>query len=190
VAFALFLSSLMAGTVVAGDPRPVFHGFLDVSPVRGRITNLDQLTANLDVRGWLFLPTPESNGVFPEREDVVIALGENKFTVPSGAVQANGKATRFSYRAQMRPGESGIRSVRIVRKPDNGPLAGWYAVQFKLRGLDLRELYDQDPVCLSMAFIVGDDDGFSGIELTRKTFQSRRFRVRGACDSNNSWPWL
>lgn len=185
VALALLLPSLTARTVVAGDPSPVFHGNLDIYPVRGHITDSDNLTANLTVHRWLFLPDPGSNGIFPEREDVLIAMGENKFTIPGGAVRANGKATRFSYRTQMSPGSSGIQSVRIVRRHD-----GWYAVQFKLRGLDLQELDDQDPVCLSFAFIVGDDDGFSGVELTRKSFQSRKFRIRGMCDASNSWPWL
>jgi hypothetical protein len=201
VAFALLLVAAVVHRVDAGELEPLWHGFLDVKPVRGTITNLDRMTANLNVRGWLFLPSPDSNGIFPTQEDVIIAIGgpprENVLTVPRGLVRANPTNTRFSYRGQVAAGTRGVRSVRIRRKPDKSPLKGWYSVEFKVRGLDLLDLYDQDPVCVPIAFIIGDDDGTPssgptvlGIELTRKNFESKRFRVRGLCDSGQAWPWL
>lgn len=185
MAFALLVLCAAARPPGAGGQAPVFHGVLDVRPVRGRIDPGTGI-ARLNVRGWLFLTEPGSNGIFPEHEDVLVALGdENTFTIPAGELDASASGRRFSYRAKLASGARGIRSLQLVRRPDT-----WYKVRFQLQGLDLPALLTQDPVCMPMALIVGDDDGFTGIDLTRRSFTTSRLRVKGACQSDTEWPWL
>ena len=47
------------------------------------------------------------------------------------------------------------------------------------------------PVCNPMAVIVGDDDGFSGVEFDRPGgFSSSRVKIDGTCTPAGGWPWL
>jgi hypothetical protein len=58
-------------------------------------------------------------------------------------------------------------------------------------GIDLSELMLSLPVCNPMAVIVGDDDGFSGVEFDRPGgFSSSRVKIDGTCTPAGGWPWL
>jgi hypothetical protein len=66
-----------------------------------------------------------------------------------------------------------------------------YSFTFSLVNIDLSFMVDQYPLCTPMAIIVGDDDGFSGIELDRPGgFTRSRVRVDGACINVADWPWI
>ncbi len=43
---------------------------------------------------------------------------------------------------------------------------------------------------MSLRVIVGDDDGFGGIQLAEKNLDGRRIRVANSCNPGNDWPWL
>ena len=64
-----------------------------------------------------------------------------------------------------------------------------YRVRFTLTGVDFsRSLFELEGVCMSVAVIIGDDDGFTGISVTRKNERTRTVRIPDDC-TPQAWPW-
>src|SRR5438128_4110000 len=83
VAFGLWCAGTSAAQVQPPVVKPVFHGVLQLVPATGRM-NRNAGTGTLVIRGWSFIPNPDSNGVFPDREPVLIALGNDSFLMRAG----------------------------------------------------------------------------------------------------------
>ena len=193
---ALCLSG-RAAAQISSTATPVYHGDLKVSSTPGTI---DPLTGSaiLRVRNWRFAPVvPGSNGLFPAQEPIVVALAANNFLLPAGVVKEKRPGKLFVYKAQLKPGQPGFRSFRMVAHPSAArctPIPQsdcTYSVSFTLVGLELSGLLMKSPDCQPMAVIVGDDDAFSGVNLERRIFSnSRRFKVASSCNVGNDWPWI
>jgi hypothetical protein len=185
-ATGLLLLACTASAQVASSPDAIYHGILEVRRARG---TLDRRTGNalLQVRDWRFILTPGTNGLFPDQEPILITMeGDPGFLLPAGMLRKSRKGNTFTYRA---PRSSDPRSIRLFRLKVLAD--GSWLVRFKLRGLTLSGLIVQDPICLPLAVIIGDDDGFSGVEFTSPSFRSRRVRVASECvPPGNEWPWL
>jgi hypothetical protein len=191
-AFVLVVSGGRAAVAqVLSPPTPIYHGVLGFLPAKGKI---DRPTGvgSLKIGHARLLLSPTSDGVFPDREPILVALGDNVFTLPTGMLKASPSGKVLSYRApQNDPG--GILAFRIWQIAGPGAAGasrGAYGIRFTLRGLNIPRLDVQDPLCLPMAIIVGDDDGFSGVVLTSPSFQSRNFSIPRDCDAGNTWKWL
>jgi hypothetical protein len=168
----------------ANAQTPVFHGVLRVKPAVAKL-DTSTGTATLKVRGWGLLINPqESNGIFPDREAVLIAIGDNdRFLLEAGALKPNRRGNVWRY---VSPGavERGIKMIDIKLMPD-----GSYRVRFTLTGVDFsRSLFELQGICMSVAVIVGDDDGFTGISVTRKNERTRTVRIPDEC-TPQAWPW-
>ena len=182
---ALTVGALPARAQIVTGATPIHHGSLDMRPASGRFDPRTGI-ATLRVHHWRLKPAADSNGIFPDHEEVVVALGDDSFVLPAGSLRvAKGRGEIFLYRAPHDAGPRAIRSFRFARRAD-----GAYLVSFVLSGVDLSRLVTQDPACLPMAVIVGDDDGFSGAYLTRPSFHSHHVSLPGGCDVGNDWPWL
>jgi hypothetical protein len=186
VTLLVALAAASASAQPVTTATPVNHGQLDVHPARGTIDPVTGM-ATLKAHDWRFLPVyPSPDGVYPAQEPIVIALSENNFYLPAGAVKASRHGTLFRYRAPRHAGSRGIRSLRLMQRQK-----GIYLLSFTLTGVDLSQLTIADRACVPMAFIVGDDDGFNGASLRRPSFTSRTLLVPGGCPLDNSeWPWL
>jgi hypothetical protein len=183
--FTLVVALLVWATPLLAGP-PVYHGILGVRPAGGGIDR-DTGVIGLNVAKWNFRLDPGSDGLFPADEPVVIALGETEqFLLPAGSLVPNAKGTRFTYRNPDRKVARGIRLFQVWQLKD-----GTWNVKFKIAGLQASRLTFEFPVCESMAVIIGDDDGFTGVELTRPGgLSGKRVKLRGACDDVEGWPWL
>ena len=177
---------------VVSPPTPIYHGVLGFLPAKGKIDRTTGL-ASLKVNHARFLLSPTSDGLFPDREPILIALGPSNFGIDAGMLKSSHKGKVLTYRAP-RGTTSGILAFRIWQIAGPGPAGasrGAYGLRFTLKGLNVALLNVQDPLCLPMAVIVGDDDGFSGVTLTRPSFQSRHFSIPKDCDpTSGGWPWL
>jgi hypothetical protein len=182
------LATLFAAAPGSAGPvtsaTPVYHGILDILAARGNF-DPDTGEAKLRVRRWRLLLSPDSDGIFPDQEPTLIAIAENNFYLSPGAVQASSSGKRFRYRAPRDAGPRAINSLRLTRRRD-----GSYLVSFTLTGVELSRLTIANRDCVPFAFIVGDDDGFSGARLRRPNFDSRRLFLPGACDESGDWPWI
>jgi hypothetical protein len=161
---------------------PIYHGKLTVRPATGSI-NRRTGSAILHIRRWKFEPVDISDGVFPDREPVIVAMGAENFRLDAGQLTACRSGRRFSYRAP-RSVRRGIRRLRLVRRND-----GSYRVRLVLRGVDLSTLKIERPICVPMALIVGDDDGFACVDIHRPTFTSPHISIPDTCTCPG-WPWL
>jgi hypothetical protein len=185
------VTRLLAALLVLAGATPLlaqdakFHGLLDVRAAAGHFDPITGGNGTLGFPRWRLLPTPDSDGVFPDHEPILIQLGDfNQYLLPAGALRASRNGKAFKYRAPRSSGPRTIKRLVLKRQADGG----WRA-RFAMTGLDLSRLVIEDPVCLSMAIIIGDDDFFSGVSLTRKSFTAKRVRVDGTCEAN-TWPWL
>jgi hypothetical protein len=182
------LAALFSAVPVAAGPvttaTPIYHGLLDIIAARG---NFDPDTGNakLKIRRWRLLLSPDSDGIFPDQEPTLIAIAENNFYLAPGSLKASRRSKRFRYRAPRDAGPVAVRSLRIDRRRD-----GSYLVSFTLTGVELSRLTIANRDCVPFAFIVGDDDGFSGARLRRPSFESRQLFLPGACDESGDWPWI
>ena len=185
---AAVLATALVTVVAHAGPvdtaTPIYHGILDVLAARGTIDPANG-NAMLRIHGWRLLLSPDSDGIFPDQEPTLIALSENNFFLPAGSLKASGKGRHFRYRAPNDAGPRSIRWLRLDRRRD-----GTYRVSFMLTGIDLSRLTIADRDCVPMAFIVGDDDGFSGAKLRRPSFASHQLLLPGECDVGNDWPWI
>jgi len=181
-----------ASAQVVSPPTPIYHGVLGFLPAKGKIDRTTGI-ASLKVNHARFLLSPLSDGIFPDREPILIALGPNNtFGLDAGMLKSSHKGKVQTYRAP-KGTTSGIITFRMKQIAGPGPAGasrGAYAVNFALKGLNVALLNVQDPLCLPMAVIVGDDDGFSGVQLTSPSFQSKTLSVPRDCNAGNDWPWL
>ncbi len=183
-ATALLVAALLPAAAGAGRIEPTYHGALQIRPARGVI---DQGTgiANLSVKRWRFVPQDASNGIAFDQEPVLLTISENElkneFRLEPGALRRTRKGRRFLYRDPSV--RRGIRVLRIDARRD-----GSYLVAFALRGVNLSRLVSQDPVCLPFALIVGDDDGFIGLQFESNF--TRRLRIKPTGCAVEDWPWV
>jgi len=179
------LALVLCATPLLAAP-PVYHGVLGIRPAGGSIDQ-DSGVIGLNVGKWNFRLDPSSDGLFPADEPVLIALGDTEqFLLPAGSLVPNARATRFTYRNPGKKIARGIRLFRVWQAKD-----GTWNVKFKVAGIQASRLTFEYPVCEKMAVIIGDDDGFTGVELTRPGgLAGKRVKLRGACDDIEGWPWL
>ena len=188
---ALFLLvAAVSGAPAAAQLRPVFHGVLSVKGGAGR---LDQRAGigSLQVKNWVFNLSRDSDGIAPATEPIVIGIGENdQLVIPAGQVKASRNGKRFAYRNPGTP--RGVRSFMMRRLKDEADGTMRYAVALSVVGADLSALVTNSPSCVPLAVIVGDDDGFSGVDIERPRILAggSRLRVLGACTDVGDWPWL
>lgn len=182
---ALLALALVPVTARAQVARPVHHGCLYVRFAGGPFDRASG-EAMLRVPGWRFTRAADSNGLSPDREQLVIALGENEYTLDAGALHASRSGKSFSYHAAKGTPPPAIKRLRVKLRKD-----GTYATRFTLSGLALEQLINADGLCLPMALIIGDDDFFSGVRLIRlgSLARSKRFAIASSC-TPSSWPML
>lgn len=179
------LALALAAAASTLGQTPVYHGQLMVRPARGTI-NLDSGSASFAVRGWELKPASNSpsGDIDPATQPVLIAIGsETSFVLPVGQMHASRNHKRFAYQTKT---ARGITRLVLVHQGD-----GNWRVSFQIVGVDLSTLLVNDPpVCLPMAVIVGDNDGFSGISFDRpKPFPSKLLTIPGFCTTEQGWPW-
>ena len=178
---ALTLAAATGRAQISTSATPVYHGKLRI--LRPAVGTFDTATGigTLHVRRWRFELKQGSNGIFPDQEPVVVALGDESFRLDAGSLtrSRNGKVFRYQAPHDAR----GIRSFRIARRA-----SGIYVLSFTLIGVDLSQLVLENPVCRPLAVIVGDDDGFTGADLMTRPAFSRHLAVPRACPVN-TWPW-
>jgi len=142
--------------------------------------------AEVAVKRWALVLSPTSNGVFPDQEPIVIAIGDDNFRLEAGALRVKGRV--FRYKAPRRPAlVRGVRSMTLRKQGD-----GSYLVNFTVKGVQLFELQRSAPICLPTAFIIGDDDGFTGVKFNSPgapfRFSRRVIVGEGTCVAPE-WPW-
>jgi len=184
LAAAFAIASLVAR---AGAVPPTHHGKLKIGfPGRGRI-NVDTGSATFWVHGWTLVPSSDSNGIDPATEGVNIAVGDSEsFVLPGDQLKVSKSGTRFTYRSK---GPHRINMLKLVKNAD-----GSFTARFKISGADFsRLLLLNRPavVCVPFALIIGDDDGFSGVnfELPKLSPLSGLLTIPGFCDNVPGWPW-
>ena len=199
-AVALLLAVPTGAQVVTPPPggSPVFHGVLEVLPAAGTI---DRATGDavLRLHRWRLLLRPPSdglpgsNGIYPDKERVLIAVGsggENDLYLPPGSLKAHRRGKVFTYRAP-RGTVRGIKKIRIATVSADLTRGAIYRVDATMVGVILSDLlFKTRPDCMPIAVIVGDDDGFSGIQLSEKNLDARRISVASSCSPGADWPWL
>src|SRR5438477_190607 len=79
---------------------------------------------------------------------------EHSCPLDAGLLKDSSTRQRFCDRAPHRS-LRGVRTFPLTLKPD-----GSWIMRFTVVGVDLSCLEREDPVCASMAVIIGDDDGF------------------------------
>ena len=178
---------VLTGSAPAEDPPPLFHGGLTIRTARGRVDDRSG-RGTLRAQAWDLLVVTGSNGIAPDRERVVIALGTgDQLVIPAGSMRASRSGRTFTYRPPAPAQPIRFFQMRLLRKARGAQAR--YRVRFALSDIDLSKLSIQYPVCASMAIIVGDDDGFDGILLDRpRGFRRPTVLVRGSCPAD--WPWL
>src|SRR3989442_2726668 len=119
-----------------GGP-PVHHGFLDLAPAGHGVLDRATGDATLTVRRWRYIVALDTNGLSPERERLVVAVGsgQNDFYLPPGSLEALHHGRVFRYWGPRGTTGAGIRSFRMVKQPD-----GNYRLSFRLVGVELAAL--------------------------------------------------
>lgn len=149
---------------------------------RGTI-NLDSGQASFKVVGWEIVPPSDTKGMDPATQPVTIAIGDGeRFLIPSGTIKVLAKGKRYLYKAKT---DRGVQLLKLAWTP-----AKTLKMTLKIAGVDLSQVVIADPpVCVSMAVIIGDEDGFSGVSFDRpKPFPSRLLTIPGFCTPQD-WPW-
>jgi hypothetical protein len=190
LALVASLAALLAVPATTwAQAAPVYHGVLSVRPAAGGFDK-NVGTASLRVRNWVLNLKSTSNGIAPDKEPIIIAVGDTeKLVVPAGQVKASKSGKTFVYRNPTVT--RGVRLLKIRRLKDDGDGTARYRFSFTLTNIDLSFIVYQFPMCSPMAIIVGDDDGFSGVQLDRPGgFSHSRVRVDGACTNVADWPWI
>jgi len=178
----------VAGRSWAQNATPIFHGVLGIRPALGTIEKNVGI-ANLRVKGWNLVLAPTSNGISPATEQIIIAVGDSeRLVIQAGSVRASRNGKRFTFNDPKTP--RGVRSLKIVQYTKGCVGLACYKVSFSLVQIDLSTLVLESPVCTPMAIIIGDDDGFSGVQLARPGLVGSKIRVQSSCNDVNNWPWL
>ncbi len=188
----LAAASLLAALALAGTDAlaqaPLYHGTLTIRPARGGIDKTKGI-GSLTVRNWDLLLSPDSNGIIPDKEPIIVAIGETeRLVIPAGEVKVSRNGKVFTFRNPKVP--RGVRFFQMRKLKDSAGAKARYRVRFSVVGIDLSSLLIEFPVCKSLAVIVGDDDGFEGVDLDRPGgFSRSKVRVLGACQAQD-WPWI
>ena len=191
------LVMLLAGRASAQvAASPVFHGLLAIRPAVGTIDKRMGI-GSLRVKNWDLKLLPDSNGIEPTQDQILIAVGDaERLVLQAGSVKASRNGTRFTYRDPK--ATRGIRSLRIVQYKNGCIGLACYRVSFSLVQVDVSALLIASPVCTPMAVIIGDDDGFSQVQLVRPNLVGSGYHVRPPCQAGptcscpaqgGSWPW-
>jgi hypothetical protein len=159
-----------------------FHGTIGFTPANGKLdrNRARGYPATLKVRQWSFQPAPDSNGVDPGSEAIVVHVGEREWTVPTGELVASKRGAVWTYKRRGGGTNAGIQRLQIRRESDQT-----FAIRFVVGGIDGSVLDVQDPACVPFVLIIGDDDAATGINLSSPTFSSSKLRVREICDYDN-----
>lgn len=174
---------LSTASVASAQLPSEYHGFLTIRRAGGTIDPSTGVSS-VNVKRWSFLLAPDSNGMEPDVEPIIVAVGEGeRLVLPAGTMRASKNRRKFTYRDKTIT--RGVRSMKLWRGKDP---AIWQ-VRFQVVGIDLSTLTINFPDCLPMAVIVGDDDGFSGVEFDRVGgFNGKGVRLVGFC-AVEDWPW-
>jgi hypothetical protein len=183
VALTLAAATPAARAQISTSATPVYHGTLKI--IRPAVGTLDLSTGigTLRVRGWRLRLKDGSNGIFPAQEPVVVALGEESFRLEAGSLTPSRNGKVFRYSAP----DAGPRAIRSFRIARHGK--GSYVVSFSLIGVDMSANVFNDPVCQNLAVVVGDDDGFTGVDLLTRPPFSPHVTIPHLCKPP-AWPWL
>jgi hypothetical protein len=201
VLLTLLLLPVVAVAQVPPGGSPVYHGALDIVPTFGRLDRKTGLST-LRIRRWRYIVADDTNGLHPESERLIVAIGQgqNDFYLPPGSLASSGGGNVFRYRAprEARKSPTGLRSFRMLKRPAGADCSPadpcTFRVSFSVAGVDLSALFFNDPICVPVAVIVGDDDGFAVADVASPGFRfpnffSHRVAVRsGNCKAD--WPWL
>jgi len=181
---------LLAGRSWAQNATPIFHGALGIRPAVGTIGLKKNVgIANIKIKGWNLVLYPTSNGISPTTEQIIVAVGDSeRLVIQAGSVKASRNGKRFTFSDPKTP--RGVRSLKIVQYTRGCLGLACYKVSFSLVQIDLSTLVLESPVCTPMAIIIGDDDGFSGVQFARPGLVGPKIRVQSKCDDVNNWPWL
>ncbi len=173
-----------AGATCTTSATPVYHGTLAVRPARGRVDRSTYI-GTLSVQQWLFSPYDGSNGICIGEEPIVISMGpiDDAWRLEPGMLKASKNGKTWTYRLKGKPPVRALKRLKIRLEAD-----GSYMLSFTVSGVDMSAINSQLPACLPFAFIVGDDDGFSGVNLTSKNFSTPRVSISEPCVPND-WPW-
>jgi hypothetical protein len=183
-----FLCAVVAGVPCAAAPVPIYHGILSVKRASGTLDRTTY-TATVRVPEWTALLTPDTDGMFPASEDLMVSIGANDdFTLPAGALKPSRSGRKFVYRAPRNGDFRGLRFFKLWLRRDGSS----YGIKFKLMGVaNLTRLDTEAPICLPVAVIVGNDDFFSGVSFTSPNFESKKLQITTSCDpGDDGWPWL
>lgn len=180
---ALLVVAGLGGPALA-DTLPHIGALRIDRPGKGRI-DLNTGQASFTIKKWLWLVAADTDGVDPTTEQVTIGVSDEKFVLPIGSMKVSRNGRKFTYRENT---DRGVQALKLVRDGN-----GDYQIKIlKVAGVDLSTLVISDPpICLGVAVIVGNDDGFSGVYFDRpKPFPSKLLTLPGFCDATTDWPWL
>ena len=141
LALAPTLAAATARAQISTGATPVYHGTLRI--LRPGVGTFDTATGigTLRVRRWQLELNQDSNGIFPDQEPAVVALGDESFRLDAGSLKRSRNGKVFRYRVRPEAGQRGIRSFRIARRA-----SGIYVLSFTLIGVDLSQLVLENPV--------------------------------------------
>src|SRR5438045_786871 len=140
---------------------PVYHGALDIVPAFGRLDRQTGLST-LRIRRWRYIVANDTNGLRPESERLIVAIGQgqNDFYLPPGSLTSSAGGNVFRYRAprDARKKTAGLRAFRMVKRPAGAACSPadpcTFTVSFSVAGVDLSALFFNDPICVPVAVIV------------------------------------
>jgi hypothetical protein len=180
---AAIVTLLALGSSARAQSPAVYHGELDVLPSVGKF-DINTGGASLKLRKWRFLVVPDSNGLVPDQEPIVILIGQNSFTLQPGSLKRSRNGKTFSFKAA-KDDPSSLRALRMRHR------GYFYTFNATLRDVPLGTLATNDGVCLPVAFLVGDDDAFNGGVFSRPGFtvdsSAKQLRIQRSCPV--PWPW-
>ena len=187
---ALLLGAVPAHAISV-TATPIHHGVLRIAKSGGTMDKASGI-AQITVTRWSIVLAPSSDGIYPDQEPIVVAIGDDSFRLEAGMVRAvNGRT--FRYKAPKKPALArGVQSLVIRRLGPKSAIATSYAIEFKVRGVQLFDLSRKAPLCLPTAFIVGDDDGFVGVSYDSPgspPIVSRRVVAGEQTCPVETWPW-
>src|SRR5262245_22255564 len=153
-------AALLATAAAASAQIPLYHGqALDVRSSVGTM-DPDSGMAVVKVRGWRLRLAANTNGIFPDREPILIQVGETPYRLEAGAMKVSRNGKVFTYRGPRSAPAPAVRLLRLKLRRDR-----WYGIDLTLTGVNLERLIVEAPICLPTAIIIGDDDGFSGVSF-------------------------
>jgi hypothetical protein len=181
----LVLAVASVAGAISDTAIPVHHGSLRVKRARGRFDRTSGL-GTITVRGWVLRLGSGSDGIVPDQEPLVVAIGDDSFRLEANALRKKGKRS-YRYRAHGRV-TRGIQKLKMRRQSDDT-----WIIDFTVRSVPLYRLTNEAPVCLATAIIVGDDDGFAGVQFDNPGFPVRptkRLVVDPIDCTADGWPWV